>query len=94
MTRKERSIENIKRILVLLNCEKATEDVVRACENCSKPDWVSVEDRLPSKDEGGFYLVAFKNGQIHKRHCYGGEFVMNRANQITHWMPLPEKPQK
>jgi len=55
MTNKERSIDNIKRILILINCEDAIENVVRACENCSKPDWISVEDELPeepkNKDE-------------------------------------------
>jgi len=63
-----------------------------------QPDWISVEDRLPTPYEN--VLVYAKNG------VYGGnpidiEFIFPEGNwndqgifcTITHWMPLPKPPE-
>lgn len=57
-----------------------------------KPQWISVDDRLPEQCKN---VLAF-DGVI--RDCYyeDGEFIAYDGNLIqpTHWMPLPEPPKK
>lgn len=56
--------------------------------------WISVKDRLPSKD--GCYLVAVTD-DYHRRYskttwfsCNGGSWFPKQ--NVTHWMPLPQPP--
>ena len=62
-------------------------------------EWVSVDDRLPEEKV---------NCIVHYRHAYcdnddywaigvcfydGEKFQLNPAYKVTHWMPMPERPQ-
>lgn len=53
---------------------------------CSK--WISVKERLP---DNGQYVLAYSEDDdfmtVEARHKFD-------AFQITHWMPLPEPPEK
>ena len=63
--------------------------------------WVSVFDRLPppAKWSGDRVLVYTEEGYIHTG-LYEGENCdewfdkFNDSGYITHWMPLPEPPEK
>jgi len=62
-------------------------------------EWISVEDRLPEIAEwsGNRVLVYTEEGSIHTGRYEGevaGDWVdlYNDSGEITHWMPLPEKP--
>ena len=68
-------------------------NAIRACQ----PQWISVDERLPSED--GTYLVVVKNwaGHIDTDRFYADDsswefFNNSRLPKITHWMPLPELP--
>lgn len=61
------------------------------------PRWISVEERLP--EESGDYLCVvlwdggYQGKRIHVVHYYGNkEWLVNRTDVITHWLPLPETP--
>lgn len=70
-----------------------------------KNEWISCRDRLP--DKTGYYLTLCHHPQFHER-CYVQHVMhfqhtayatpvmqwydAERANFITHWMPLPEVP--
>jgi len=63
--------------------------------------WISVKDRLPEKADwrGDLVLVYTEEGYIHTG-LYEGEladewpYKFNDSGYITHWMPLPEPPEK
>ena len=66
-----------------------------------KPDWVSVEDRLPMEaDEGDSAykcIVAYRSGNFSGTSVSWFEFsdefnVGGFSGDITHWMELPEPP--
>lgn len=62
------------------------------------PEWISVKDRLPKHK--GDYLVYWKweslqdwsSDNIEIVYFRGKTQWAKRNNDITHWMPLPEKP--
>lgn len=59
----------------------------------SKPEWISVEERLPERN--GRYLIIDDEGYMVVASWYKdcGWFIpICRANPVTHWMPLPEAP--
>lgn len=67
-------------------------------ENYQKKEWISVKDKLPSKNE---YVLAFDGNNMCVcwtdigSHDYLFMFGMNSRSQfknVTHWMPLPEPP--
>lgn len=81
-----------------------TEDLVLGMPTLSP--WVSVEERLPKPDfkeqQRGFYLVALSNGVV-KELAYEFKHYDNMlfdigwhetAFPVTHWMNLPEPPEK
>lgn len=60
-----------------------------------EPKWISVEDKLLEKgtavfgyllDEDNFCEAAYTDG------CWRNYFFDCDDNAITHWMPIPEKP--
>lgn len=59
-----------------------------------KQEWVSVDDRLPSKS--GKYICCTTKGTILIERFYqlddGGWFSNHKFCTVTHWMPLPETP--
>ncbi len=68
-------------------------------------EWISVKDRLP--DESGRYLVAnfehdyvavlhfsMRHGMFNSFDEFSPMAASDRAIPITHWMPLPEPPEK
>jgi len=66
-------------------------------------NWISVKDRLPDKD--GSYLIAIKDNLSYysvirdfrvKDNKFGinSWFVETSDRKITHWMPLPEPPER
>lgn len=54
--------------------------------------WISVHDRLP--EMSGEYLVATVTGYVGVRHFYVTWPRSFQADTVTHWMPLPEPPEK
>ena len=66
-----------------------------------KPDWISVEDRLPMEaDEGSSAykcIVAYRSGESFGTSVSWFEFsdesnVGGFSGDVTHWMELPEPP--
>ena len=60
-------------------------------------DWISVEDRLPKRQENvlvaskhGFVCIASLTNNHSNNKFYDGDSLA--INSITHWMPLPEPP--
>lgn len=59
--------------------------------------WISVEDRLPEENldvfcytnVGGKCVCFYKNGNWRYQHNSG---LIDTILNITHWMPLPNKP--
>lgn len=80
------------------------EKAADAIEELQKPQWISVEERLPEENEKVLTFARFKhdgswwmditswtgvtNHDIPKFWGYGEEMV------VTHWMPLPEPPKE
>ena len=64
------------------------------------PRWISVEERLPEK--GVFVVVYYGNfiGNLMDVYMWDGECwrsstgYLEDAENITHWMPLPEPPKE
>ena len=61
-------------------------------------EWISVDDRLPEEKANCivYYKHAFCEDENHVGICVcfydGDEFQMDSLHEVTHWMPLPEKP--
>lgn len=73
--------------LLTLNIAKKAIDIA------SKPDWVSVETELPKDNR---YVLVYNGYDIYiclleKGNWY--DFKGRECYQITHWMPLVEKPE-
>jgi hypothetical protein len=67
--------------------------------------WISVEDRLPdgSVDEtwvlvcadGAMNCMAYSKGKWKRWACKESDPLFNiRVDNITHWMPLPDPPER
>lgn len=56
-----------------------------------KQEWISVEERLPTWEDGKV-LVFTKYGFSVCERTVNGRWQGKHANWITHWMPLPEPP--
>ena len=59
-------------------------------------EWISVKDRLP---ETGVEVLAYSDGDIYTVvHCIDGSWIASSTYydlyHVTHWMPLPEPPDK
>lgn len=56
-----------------------------------KPEWISVEERLPDQD--GKYLAYTRRGFIVLSYYYALEGAFGFEHwDVTHWMPLPMPP--
>lgn len=74
--------------------ERCREQEVDIEELLKEREWISVKDRLPDEGENvltygarPFYDVFYINRLIDKKN---GEWLYDG---VTHWMPLPEKPE-
>nr|WP_263449880.1 DUF551 domain-containing protein [Klebsiella michiganensis] len=57
------------------------------------PQWIPVSERIPEKQDGSVLLTW--NGQyIGKELFLMGSFQCIKPEIITHWMPLPARPQE
>ena len=56
-----------------------------------KQEWISVEERLPTWEDGKV-LVFTKYGFSICERTVNSRWQGKHANWITHWMPLPEPP--
>jgi hypothetical protein len=65
------------------------DEVADRLENQNK--WISVEDRLPTWQDGKV-LVFTKYGFSICERTVNSRWQGKHANWITHWMPLPELP--
>lgn len=59
------------------------------CEFEAQNRWIPVSER-PDK-YGEYWVYRQKANKVHKETWNGTGWAYN-GNQITHWMPLPEKP--
>lgn len=59
-----------------------------------RSEWISVDDRLPESD--GKYLVCTQSEKVFIARFYGGVFCCfsDESRVVTHWMALPELPEK
>lgn len=58
-----------------------------------KQVWISVDDRLPTKEDSDKYehvLAITRDGRVRD---WGYELVIFSSKKFTHWMPLPEPPE-
>ena len=67
----------------------------------AQPKWISVEDRLPTKDDasaGGLVLCICcdENGKpmMKEMHAWHWSVVKDFHDCFTRWMPLPEPPKE
>lgn len=74
--------------------ERCREQEADIEELLKEREWISVKDRLPDEGENvltygarPFYDVFYVNRLIDKKN---GEWLYDG---VTHWMPLPEKPE-
>ena len=58
--------------------------------------WISVKDKLPETEEEVLVLTVSKTGNVNvdKGYLLNGRFVHRGSAVVTHWMPLPEPPDK
>ena len=73
-------------------CEIIAEELYIA-DYRKQSGWISVDERLP--DCGGRFLTIDTEGRVSVDSYYAGMgwFCPScNANDITHWMPLPERP--
>lgn len=64
-------------------------------------EWIKVKDRFPPVGE---YILVFDGQEVYEAKLRGGGFMESdrfgfdlndlENSEITHWMPLPEKPDK
>ena len=76
--------------------------------NNMTPQWISVKDRLPPEQEGELLflsiykdvylgwieLVSTDRDEWHLTHSEGHGYIDRADKVITHWMPLPPKPEE
>lgn len=67
-------------------------------------EWISVKDRIPPRELD--YIIVFDGNDVFTAMffvndgkattffscCYGKEYL--KIKNVTHWMPLPEPPEK
>lgn len=68
-----------------------------------RPKWISVEERLPCQNDGLMYICLLVGGVHDQLQWYDlcdfaeGKFWVHDMEdncRVTHWMPLPEPPEK
>lgn len=67
-------------------------DVVGILEGKQR-EWISVEDRLPTKEDADKYehvLAITRDGRVRD---WWYELVIFSSKNFTHWMPLPQPPE-
>ena len=87
-----------KSSLIVEGCEyfKNTADVVEV--GCGK--WIHINDKLPEKYMNCLvhYIHSYNSNDgywaIGMCHYNGKEFLIDKAYQVTHWMPLPKPPER
>lgn len=93
--KKENEELGLKIHLQKIAFEDIIHDISPQSEGKELSEWISVEERLPSKKEG---TVLIFNGDVQESKYdfshpyYGQEWGSNHEN-VTHWMPLPKAPE-
>ena len=85
-----------------VNCENK-----RGCDTCTdlhnwimehlEPEqkWISVKDRLPTEEDStSGMVIAVENDNDRFVKPWHWDIVAKYANEFTHWMPLPEPPER
>ena len=77
---------------------KFSPDMWTDCHTCfvygydaAKPEWVSVEERLP---EDGDEVIVVSDGKTCASWHEAGDFGWAVGGKVTHWMPLPTPPEE
>ena len=61
------------------------------CQADGKGEWISVEERLPTWEDGKVLVFTTYGFSVCER-TVNGRWRGKHANCITHWMPLPDAP--
>lgn len=61
-------------------------------ENSLQLLWIPITERQP--DKRGDYLVFTSDSTITVATWGGEHFYISESAAVTHWMPLPEKPER
>lgn len=64
-------------------------------------DWIKCKDKLPEDQVRVLIFTKYKGDAIAKR-CGNGDWYLDKndylavyhANEVTHWMPLPNDPEE
>lgn len=77
--------------------EQATAELLALAERGARYRWVPVSERLPKENQ---MVDAMADGEreanliFYKgKFTYGDDFYVNVDN-VTHWMPIPDKPEE
>ena len=94
---REKLVQLLKDIMPLFTFEEQVDHLI--ANGVTVQEWISVDDRLPEADVAVlarcFYHESWRTLVCHTSKRNTGEWYTNVAGQwvqVTHWMPLPEKP--
>ena len=92
---------------LLSTVKKATRMIFLAGYEAAKPQWISVEERLPKIPDNGsmsddvLWLTRYGEIEVSCLERLRSEFRVDwgdagllKLDQFTHWMPLPEAPKE
>lgn len=61
----------------------------------AKQEWIRTKDRLPTEEDStSGMVIAVENDKERRVKPWHWDIVVKYANEFTHWMPLPEPPER